>query len=125
MPHDISLQSCTALMTADSSTTVDIPLIRYDIVLGTGSTAGDLSNGTNVLNGGVQTCNPNADRIIKEDCNISASETEVTQGQVLIPFIKQDTVTHDLSGNMYLTYNFRKEKKWLITEDQLKEWLAN
>ena len=103
----IKVTSVNLIAQTESAATVDARLYKYDMVSGSGSTAGNLTNGERIahLSSAYTTGD---DRISTTSLTISsaAGVANAAGGQVLVGFIKEDSTTHDITGQLVVKYHY-------------------
>tara|TARA_Y100000593_G_scaffold44554_1_gene84986 strand:- start:1461 stop:2264 length:804 start_codon:yes stop_codon:yes gene_type:complete len=93
-PHKIVIEGFTYLIAADDASTVNIVSRIYDLEAGTGSTQGDLSNGSVSLYAlGVSVSDSN--RIVYGTGAVAT--TNMNAGQAMIVCVENTAATHDLT----------------------------
>ena len=99
---NITIDAVFVIASADGSTTANFHLFSYDIVTGSGSTAGDLSNGTLLAHNGTPLA-LNSDRASTTTMTIDSAD--VASGKVVIAFVENIGGSDDVSVNMEVKYH--------------------
>lgn len=99
---NITIDAVFVIASADASTTANFHLFSYDIVTGSGSTAGDLSNGTLLAHNGSALA-LNSDRASTTTMTIDSAD--VSSGKVIVAFVENIGGTDDVSVNMEVKYH--------------------
>ena len=99
---NITIDAVFVIATAQGSTTANFHLFSYDLVTGSGSTAGDLSNGTLLAhNGSALTLDD--DRVSTTTMTIDSAD--VASGKVILAFVENIGSTDDVTIQMEVTYH--------------------
>lgn len=101
IPSDIRIHKVTVLCASDAAQNVNYHLMSYDVVSGTGSTAGDLSNGTVIADGSTDS---SAAKINIQDLTLY-NQGFVGMGQIVIGCWETDD-TDDFSGSLNIKYEY-------------------
>ena len=99
---NITIDAVFVIATAQGSTTANFHLFSYDLVTGSGSTAGDLSNGTLLAhNGSALTLDD--DRVSTTTMTIDSAD--VASGKVILAFVENIGSTDDVTIQMEVKYH--------------------
>ena len=90
-------------MSADGSTTVNLHIMSYDLATGTGSTAGDLSNGAVIGDSSALTVGD--DRVSNGAMNIVTADNN--SGKALAVFAENIGGTDDITVQVNIKYHLR------------------
>jgi hypothetical protein len=97
------------IMGSDAASTINIHIMQYDIVVGAGSTAGDLSNGVVLAQTG--SASDSLSPITTGDDRVSigtltVNTANVDSGKVIIAFAEASD-TDDMTINLNIKYHLR------------------
>tara|TARA_R100000700_G_C3170499_1_gene145131 strand:- start:137 stop:922 length:786 start_codon:yes stop_codon:yes gene_type:complete len=99
---NITIDAVFVFAMANGTTTANFHILSYDLVTGSGSTAGDLSNGTLIAHAG-SALTLGDDRVSTTTLTIDSAD--VAAGKVIIAFVENIGSTDDLTVNMNLKYH--------------------
>ena len=109
MTNGIVLDEVRVILSTDSATTVNVHLMSFDFVSGSGSDAGNLSNGdVHASNGGesslspVSTVNTKASNLI-----LTLDNANIDPNKAILAFVENVGGTQDLTCSMQIQYHIR------------------
>ena len=110
LQSNITIDQISYIITADGSTTANIQLMCYDVVSGSGSTAGDLSNGvvlaqTGSADDSLSPVTIGDDRA--SNGTLTKNTSNVDSGKIIIAFLENVGGTDDVSIQLSVKYHLR------------------
>ena len=110
LQQNITIDEIQYVASADGATTMNIHLMQYDVVTGSGSTAGDLSNGTVIAQTGsasdsLSPITVGDDRMSNGTLTMNA--TNIDDGKGLIFFAENVGGTDDITVQINFKYHLR------------------
>ena len=103
LQQNITIDQIQYVMSADGSTTVNLHIMSYDLATGTGSTAGDLSNGAVIGDSSALTVGD--DRVSNGAMNIVTADNN--SGKALAVFAENIGGTDDITVQVNIKYHLR------------------
>ena len=103
LQQNITIDQIQYVMSADGSTTVNLHVMSYDVATGTGSTAGDLSNGAVIGDSSALTVGD--DRV--SNGTIAVQTADNNSGKAIVVFAENIGGTDDISVQVNLKYHLR------------------
>ena len=101
---NITIDEIQYVMSADGSTTVNLHLLSYDLATGTGSTAGDLTNGA-VVGDHASALTVGDDRA--SNGTITIQTANINSGKALVMFAENVGGTDDITCQVTIKYHLR------------------
>ena len=110
LQQNITLDQINYAISADGSSTANIHLMSYDVVSGSGTTAGDLTSGavlaqTGSSAGSLSPVTIGSDRV--SNGTLTKNNSEVNSGKAIIAFVENVGGTDDVSVQLNIKYHLR------------------
>tara|TARA_R100000808_G_scaffold3783_1_gene13006 strand:+ start:3482 stop:4294 length:813 start_codon:yes stop_codon:yes gene_type:complete len=110
LQQNITIQEIQYILSAEGSTTINVHVMAYDLVTGSGSTAGDLSNGavlaqTGSASDSLSPITVGDDRASNGTLTINTAD--VNDGKAIVVFFENVGGTDDVTAQVNLKYNLR------------------
>ena len=104
IPTAITLDEIRVIASADGATTLNFHLFSYDMATGTGSGAGDLSNGTLLAHNG-SALTVGDDRITS--ATLTVDSADVVADKVVLAFVENIGGTDDVTAQLIVKYHYQ------------------
>ena len=109
LQQNISLQSVQYIMASDAASTINVHVMQYDLLTGSGSTAGNLSNGvvlaqTGSADDSLSPITTGADRVSNGTLTINTAN--VDSGKAIVLFAEASD-TDDMTVSVNIKYHLR------------------
>ena len=113
LANNITLDEVRVIATAQGDTTMNFHLMSFDVVTGSGSTAGNLSNGVyNAASGSYSNGTPSLSPITVEDdrmtiTTLTINTADISSGKVVLATYENVGGTDDVSVQLIIKYHIR------------------
>jgi len=110
LQDNITIDEVAYIMTADGSASANLHLMQYNVVTGSGSTAGDLSSGVVLAQTGSASDSLSPITIGDDRASngtLTINQANVDGGKAIVAFVEETDGTDDISVQLSLKYHLR------------------